>query len=78
MEVSDQLHTPAALRLGKNPWYLSDRRLGGPQTQYGPSNEEKKSFRAPAANQTPVVRILVTILTELHFYMHEWSLGFRL
>jgi hypothetical protein len=32
MEVSEQLHAPAALVLEKNPWYLSNRRLGGPQS----------------------------------------------
>jgi len=38
MEVSSQLHAPATLP----PWYPLDRRLGGPQGQYGCSGEEEK------------------------------------
>jgi hypothetical protein len=35
MEVSGQLHAPAALRLhGKRPWYLFHRRLGGLRKPY--------------------------------------------
>jgi hypothetical protein len=36
MEVSGQLHTPAAL-----PWYPSNKRVGGPQNWYGNFGEEK-------------------------------------
>jgi hypothetical protein len=32
MEVSRQLHAPAALPPGNEPWYPLDRRLGGPQS----------------------------------------------
>jgi len=35
MEVSGQLHAPAALPPGKEPWYPLDRRLGGPQSRSG-------------------------------------------
>jgi hypothetical protein len=35
MEVSGQLHAPAALPPGKSPWYPLDRRLGGPQSRSG-------------------------------------------
>jgi len=35
MEVSDQLHAPAALPPGKNPRYPLDRRLGGTQSRSG-------------------------------------------
>jgi hypothetical protein len=31
MKASGKLHTPAALPGGKEPQYLLDRRLGGPQ-----------------------------------------------
>jgi hypothetical protein len=41
MEVSGQLRAPAALPQGKNPWYPSDRRLGGPQSRSGRRGEEK-------------------------------------
>jgi hypothetical protein len=33
MEVSAQLHAPAALPSGKEPPYPLDRRLGGPQSR---------------------------------------------
>jgi hypothetical protein len=41
MEVSGQLHDPAALPSGKSSWYQLDRRLGGPQSRSGRSREEK-------------------------------------
>jgi hypothetical protein len=41
MEVSGQLHDPTALPQGKSPWYLLDRRLGGPQGRSGRGGEEK-------------------------------------
>jgi len=43
MEVSGQLHSSVALPPGKEPWYPLDRRLGGPQSQYGCGHEEKNS-----------------------------------
>jgi len=48
MEVSDQLHAPAALPhpQGKSPWYPLDRRLGGPQSRSG-SGDEKNSQPPP-------------------------------
>jgi hypothetical protein len=48
MEVSDQFHDPAALYpRGKSPWYLLDRRLGGPQSRSGRGGEEKNSQPLP-------------------------------
>jgi hypothetical protein len=47
MEVSGQLHTPAALPQGKNPLYPLDRRLGGPQNRSGHDGEEKNSHAPP-------------------------------
>jgi len=41
MEVNGKLHDPAALPPGKEPWYLLDRRLGGPQSRSGRGGEEK-------------------------------------
>jgi hypothetical protein len=35
MEVSGQLHVPAALPSGKEPRYPLDRRVGGPQSLSG-------------------------------------------
>jgi hypothetical protein len=43
MEVSSQLHTPAALPQGKSPWYPLDRRLGVPQSRSVCGGEEKNS-----------------------------------
>jgi hypothetical protein len=43
MEVSGQLHGPAALPPGKEPWFPLDRRLGGPQSRSGRGGEEKNS-----------------------------------
>jgi hypothetical protein len=61
MEVSGQLHTPAALPPRKEPRYPSDTRLGGPQSRFGLCEERNL---APAGNQTPAVQP-VGILTEL-------------
>jgi hypothetical protein len=44
MEVSDQLHAPAALSPTKESRYPLDRRLGGPQSQSGRCGEEKNPF----------------------------------
>jgi hypothetical protein len=41
MEVSGQPHTPAALPQRTSPWYLLDRRPGGPRNLSGRSGEEK-------------------------------------
>jgi hypothetical protein len=50
MEMSGQLHAPAALPQGKSPWYALDRRLGGPQSGSGRGGEEKNP--SPAGNRT--------------------------
>jgi hypothetical protein len=47
MEVSGQLHDPAALSPGKSPQYPLDRRLGGPQSRSEHSIEEKNSQSLP-------------------------------
>jgi hypothetical protein len=47
MEVSGQLHAPAALPKEKSPWYPLDRRLGGPQRRSGRGGEEKNSQPPP-------------------------------
>jgi hypothetical protein len=43
MEVSGQLHAPAALPPRKEPQYPLDRKLGGPQSRPGRDGEEKIS-----------------------------------
>jgi hypothetical protein len=44
MEVSGQLHTPAALPSGKETVVLLDRRLGGPQDRYERSGKVQVLF----------------------------------
>jgi hypothetical protein len=47
MEVSGQLHAPAALPPRKEPGYPLDRRLGGPQSRSGRGVKEKNSTPPP-------------------------------
>jgi hypothetical protein len=52
MEVSGQLHAPAALPPGKEPTrYPLDRKLSGPQSRSGHGDKEKNS-PVPAGNRT--------------------------
>jgi hypothetical protein len=51
MEVSGQLHGPAALPQGKSPWYPLDRKLGSPQNRSGRGGEEK-NFQPPPGIET--------------------------
>jgi len=43
MDVSGQLHTPAALHQAESPWYPFDRRLNGSRTSLDTAVENKKS-----------------------------------
>jgi hypothetical protein len=68
MEVSGQLHAPAALPPGKDPWYPLGRRLGGTQSRSGRGDEEKNSQPLPAMQPwipDRQARSLVAIPTEL-------------
>jgi hypothetical protein len=47
MEVSGQLHAPAALLTGKSPRYPLDKKLGGPQSRSERGDEEKNSQSPP-------------------------------
>jgi hypothetical protein len=47
MEVSGQLHAPAALPPAKEPLVPLDMRLGGPQSRSGRGDEEKNSQPQP-------------------------------
>jgi hypothetical protein len=47
MEVSYQLHTPAARPQGNSPWYSLDRRLGGAQIRSGRGGEGQNSQSVP-------------------------------
>jgi hypothetical protein len=62
MEVSGQLHSPAALPLAKEPWYPLDRRLGESQSRSGRCGEEKNL--APAGNRIPAVQTIVRRYTD--------------
>jgi len=53
MEMSGQLHVPAAVLLVNNPRYSLDG-LGEPQNRSGRGGEERNS--APAGNRTLVVQ----------------------
>jgi hypothetical protein len=51
LEVSGELHAPAALPPGEEPRYPLDRRLGGPQSRPGRHEEEK--ILDPTWTRTP-------------------------
>jgi hypothetical protein len=52
MEVSGQLHAPAALPQGTNPWYPLVRRLGIPQSLSGHGGK-KKSLHCTCQESNP-------------------------
>jgi hypothetical protein len=65
MEVSCQLHAPAALSPGKSPWYPLDRRLGGHQNRSGRGGEEKNSQPRRGSNhRTPIVQPVAQRYTD--------------
>jgi hypothetical protein len=53
MEVSGQLHAPAALP--PREWHLLDMRLGGPQSRSGRCSEEKNSHPLPGL-ELPIIQ----------------------
>jgi hypothetical protein len=53
MEVSAQIHASAALLPGKEPLYLLDKRLGGPQGRFGRCGENKNLFLLPGIEPWP-------------------------
>jgi hypothetical protein len=56
MEVSGQLHFPAALPPGEEPSVPKGQRLGGPQRRSGRDGEEKE-IPAPDSNRNPAVQL---------------------
>jgi hypothetical protein len=66
MEVSDQLHAPAALPLRESPWYLLDKRLGVSQSRCGRSGEDKNSQSLPGLEPQIIQPIAQRYTTELH------------
>jgi hypothetical protein len=74
MEVSGQLHVPAALLQRKNCWYPLDRRLGGPQSRSERGGKEKNSQPLPGLEPPiiqPVVHHYTTELSRLLIYLNE-------
>jgi hypothetical protein len=68
MEMSGQLHAPAALLQGKSTRFPQNRRLGESQSRSGSYGEEENL--ALAGNQTPAVQP-VAIPAELsRFHLH--------
>jgi hypothetical protein len=55
MEVSGQLHDPAALPQGKSHWYPLDRKLGESQNRSGRGGEEKNSQSLPGL-ELPIIQ----------------------
>jgi hypothetical protein len=50
---------------GKSPQYSLDRKIGGPQSQYGSAGEEEKSLLLPGIEPSHPACNLVTIPTDL-------------
>jgi hypothetical protein len=65
MEVSGQLHAPAALAQGKSPWYPLDRRLDGPQSRSGRGGEEKNAQPLPGLEPPIIQPLTQSYTTEL-------------
>jgi hypothetical protein len=65
MEVSGQLHAPAALRSSKEAAYLLDRRLGGPQRRSGRCGVKKNLLPLPGVERRLFSPLPVIIPTEL-------------
>jgi hypothetical protein len=68
MKVNGELLALAALPPRKEPQYLSEKRLNGPQSQSGCCGKEKRclptSYQELNPNHTACS--IITILTELH------------
>jgi hypothetical protein len=58
MELSGQLHSPAALPPGKSPFYPLDRRLGGIQSRSQRGGEEKKKLEMCLP-----IRVLINVIS---------------
>jgi hypothetical protein len=69
MEVSGQLHAPAALPPGKDPCYSLDRRLGGPQSRSGGGGEERNSQPPPGRERMRI---------KLYYLVNPNSTPFRM
>jgi hypothetical protein len=70
MQVSGQLHAPAALFSAKEPRYPLDRRLGGPQSRSEHGGE--KNSQPLAGLELPIIQPAAqrytTELYQFHYY----------
>jgi hypothetical protein len=76
MEVSGQLHAPAALPQEKGPWYSLDRRLGGPQSRSGRGVCLKRNIHSPARKSNsdhPIVQPVGQSLYRLSYPSSSYS-----
>jgi hypothetical protein len=64
MEMSVQLHAPAAYFQGRSLWYPLDRRLGGPQSRSGRGGEEKNSQVRPRLEPPIIQSVAQSYTTE--------------
>jgi hypothetical protein len=69
VDVSGQLHAPATSSPGKSPWYQPDRRLGGPQTQFGHCEQKNLS---PARIRTLAVQSVACHYTDSYKMAYKW------
>jgi hypothetical protein len=65
MEVSGQLHAPAALLPGKEPCYPLDRRLGGPRNRCGRGGEQNNFLPLPGLEPPIAQPVAQRYTTEL-------------
>jgi hypothetical protein len=73
MEVSGQLHTPAAYLQRKSPWYPLDRRLGGLQSRSGRGGEEKYS-QPLSGLEPPTIQAVAQRCTAELSYVYQLDL----
>jgi hypothetical protein len=74
MEVSGQLHIPAALPPppGKSPWCPLDTRLGGTESRTGRSDEEKNSQPLPNF-EPPIIQPVAQRYTAELTRLRHWT-----
>jgi hypothetical protein len=71
MEVSGQLHAPAAFPQGKSRWYPLDRRLGGPQSSSGRDGKEKNSQPQPGLEPPIIQPVAQRYTAELSWLLFQ-------
>jgi hypothetical protein len=78
MEMSAQLHDPAALAPGKEPWYTLDRRLGGLQSQSGHGGEKKNSQPLPGLEPPIIQHVAQRYTAELSRLLFKSYINFTM